>query len=54
MRKIQGYHSTILDAIQKSGAAMSLTTGIGKMFAPWLKDSWEGRNMGTVCTEKLF
>lgn len=31
------YHSTILDAIQKSGAAMSHHHGIGKMFAPWLE-----------------
>jgi len=31
------YHSTILDAIQKSGAAISHHHGIGKMFAPWLK-----------------
>lgn len=31
------YHATILDAIQKSGAAMSHHHGIGKMFAPWLE-----------------
>lgn len=31
------YHSTILDAIQKSGASMSHHHGIGKMFAPWLE-----------------
>ena len=31
------YHSTILDAIQKSGAAISHHHGIGKMFAPWLE-----------------
>ncbi len=31
------YHSTILDAIQKSGAAVSHHHGIGKMFAPWLE-----------------
>lgn len=31
------YHSTILDAIQKSGAALSHHHGIGKMFAPWLE-----------------
>ncbi|HPG92427.1 MAG TPA: FAD-binding oxidoreductase [Clostridia bacterium] len=31
------YHSSILDAIQKSGASMSHHHGIGKMFAPWLE-----------------
>lgn len=35
--KFKAYHSTILDAIQKSGAAMSHHHGIGKMFAPWLE-----------------
>ena len=33
------YHSTILDAIQASGAAISHHHGIGKMFAPWLEGS---------------
>ena len=33
------YHATILDAIQKSGAAISHHHGIGKMFAPWLEGS---------------
>lgn len=33
------YHATILDAIQKSGAAMSHHHGIGKMFGPWLEGS---------------
>ncbi|MEG1551870.1 MAG: FAD-linked oxidase C-terminal domain-containing protein, partial [Oscillospiraceae bacterium] len=31
------YHTTILDAIQKSGAAISHHHGIGKMFAPWIE-----------------
>lgn len=31
------YHASILDAIQKSGAAISHHHGIGKMFAPWLE-----------------
>ena len=31
------YHTTILDAIQRSGAAISHHHGIGKMFAPWLE-----------------
>lgn len=33
----KAYHATILDAIQKSGAALSHHHGIGKMFAPWLE-----------------
>lgn len=33
------YHSGILDAIQKVGAAMSHHHGIGKMFGPWLEGS---------------
>jgi len=37
------YHTTILDAIQKSGAAVSHHHGIGKMFAPWL-EGYLGRN----------
>lgn len=37
------YHSGILDAIQKSGAAMSHHHGIGKMFGPWLEGQI-GRN----------
>lgn len=39
----KAYHATILDAIQKSGAAVSHHHGIGKMFAPWLEGSL-GRN----------
>lgn len=37
--KFRAYHTTILDAIQKSGAAISHHHGIGKMFAPWLEGS---------------
>ena len=33
----KAYHTTILDAIQRSGAAVSHHHGIGKMFAPWLE-----------------
>jgi alkyldihydroxyacetonephosphate synthase len=33
------FHAGILDAIQKSGAAMSHHHGIGKMFGPWLEGS---------------
>ena len=35
--EFKAYHTTILDAIQKSGAAISHHHGIGKMFAPWLE-----------------
>lgn len=35
----RAYHTTILDTIQKSGAAISHHHGIGKMFAPWLEGS---------------
>ncbi|MEG1922897.1 MAG: FAD-binding oxidoreductase [Clostridia bacterium] len=37
LEEFKTYHSGILDAIQKSGAAMSHHHGIGKMFAPWLE-----------------
>ena len=37
------FHAGILDAIQKSGAAMSHHHGIGKLFGPWLEGSI-GRN----------
>lgn len=33
------YHSSILDAIAKSGAALSHHHGIGKLFAPFLEES---------------
>lgn len=33
------YHASILDAIAKSGAALSHHHGIGKLFAPFLEDS---------------
>ncbi|MGN0447470.1 MAG: FAD-binding oxidoreductase [Acutalibacteraceae bacterium] len=36
-KAFKDYHTTILDAIQKSGAAISHHHGIGKMFAPWLE-----------------
>jgi len=35
--EFKAYHASILDAIQKSGAAMSHHHGIGKMFGPWLE-----------------
>ncbi|MFR4582684.1 FAD-binding oxidoreductase [Clostridium cadaveris] len=40
------YHATILDAIQKSGAALSHHHGIGKMFAPWLEGQLGSREYG--------
>lgn len=40
------YHSTILDAIQKSGAALSHHHGIGKMFAPWLEGQMGTKEYG--------
>ena len=37
--EFRALHAGILDAIQKSGAAMSHHHGIGKMFGPWLEGS---------------
>jgi alkyldihydroxyacetonephosphate synthase len=37
--EFRAFHAGILDAIQKSGAAMSHHHGIGKMFGPWLEHS---------------
>lgn len=37
--EFKAYHTSVLDAIQKSGAAISHHHGIGKMFAPWLEGS---------------
>jgi alkyldihydroxyacetonephosphate synthase len=39
------YHRGILDAIQKSGAAMSHHHGIGKLFAPWLEGQLGGNQI---------
>jgi len=36
-KEFKEYHSSILDAILKSGASMSHHHGIGKMFGPWLE-----------------
>ena len=44
--KFKAYHATILDAIQRSGAAMSHHHGIGKMFAPWLEGQLGRREYG--------
>lgn len=37
MDEFKIYHKGILDAIQKSGAAISHHHGVGKLFAPWLE-----------------
>lgn len=37
LKEYKNYQDGILDAIQKSGAAMSHHHGIGKAFAPWLE-----------------
>ena len=42
-KEFKEYHASILDAILKSGAALSHHHGIGKMFGPWLK-SYMGDN----------
>lgn len=41
--EFRAFHAGILDAIQRSGAAMSHHHGIGKFFGPWLEGSI-GRN----------
>lgn len=52
--KFKAYHSTILDAIQKSGAAMSHHHGIGKMFAPWLEGQLGRREYGVFKALKNY
>ncbi len=39
LEEFKKYHRGILDAIQKSGAAISHHHGVGKLFAPWLEGS---------------
>lgn len=48
------YHTTILDAIQKSGAAISHHHGIGKMFAPWLEGYMGKTEYGAVKALKEY
>ena len=48
------YHTTILDAIQKSGAAISHHHGIGKMFAPWLEGYIGEKEYGVFKTLKNY
>ena len=46
--EFRAYHATILDAIQKSGAAISHHHGIGKMFAPWLEGYLGEKEYGII------
>ena len=48
------YHTTILDAIQRSGAALSHHHGIGKMFAPWLEGYIGEKEFGVFKTLKNY
>lgn len=48
------YHASILDAIQKSGAAMSHHHGIGKLFAPWLESSLGENEYGVIRVLKNY
>ena len=48
------YHATILDAIQRSGAAVSHHHGIGKHFAPWLEGYLGENEYGIVRTLKDY
>lgn len=48
------YHTSILDAIQKSGAAISHHHGIGKMFAPWLEGYIGEKEYGVFKTLKNY
>ncbi|MGN0463294.1 MAG: FAD-binding oxidoreductase [Acutalibacteraceae bacterium] len=52
--EFKAYHTTILDAIQKSGAAISHHHGIGKMFAPWLEYSLGGKEYGVFRALKNY
>ena len=50
----KAYHSGLMSAIQKSGAAMSHHHGIGKMFAPWLEGQIGTKEMGIYKTLKNY
>ncbi|MDO5448381.1 MAG: FAD-binding oxidoreductase [Clostridia bacterium] len=52
--EFKAYHKTILQAIQKSGAALSHHHGIGKMFAPWLEGSVGKTEFGTFLALKDY
>jgi alkyldihydroxyacetonephosphate synthase len=48
------FHRGILDAIQKSGAAISHHHGIGKFFAPWLEGFLGSREFGALAALKAY
>ena len=48
------YHATILDTIQRSGAAVSHHHGIGKHFAPWLEGYLGDNEYGVLRTLKNY
>lgn len=50
----KAYQDGILDAIQKSGAAMSHHHGIGKAFAPWLEGSLGHNEYDILLTLKNY
>ncbi len=50
----KNYHQGILDAIRKSGAAMSHHHGIGKMFGPWLEGYLGKIPYGTIEVLKKY
>ena len=52
--KFKEYHASILDAIQRSGAAISHHHGIGKMFAPWLEGYIGEKEYGVFRTLKDY
>lgn len=54
LNEYKDYHAGILDAIQKSGAAMSHHHGIGKMFGPWLEGSLGETEYGTIRALKNY
>lgn len=48
VEEFRKYHASILDAIQKSKAAMSHHHGIGKMFGPWLEGQLGHNEYGVI------
>lgn len=54
LEEFRTYHKGILDAIQRSGAAISHHHGIGKLFAPWLEGYIGTREMGAIKSLKAY
>ncbi|NCA67588.1 MAG: FAD-binding oxidoreductase [Clostridia bacterium] len=52
--EFKAYHKGILDAIQRSGAAISHHHGIGKLFAPWLEGYIGKKEMGAIAALKNY